>query len=361
MLLAHQDGPRLNVAVVGCGGHAYRSILPCFDYLPLTLVACVDPQIERARACARQFGGQRAAASLAEALAPGDVQGVLLVVGPRQHPDLACEALAAGLHVWLEKPPAQDAAGVQRMIEAQRAAAARAAGPGPAVVVGFKKAFMPVTRRMKKFLAEPRFGAIQSILARFPMDVPPDGSAVLAERRFTNWLGNGIHPLSTMIELGGRPRSVVVHRAGAGGGFVVLQFASGAVGCLHLAEGSARSVPFERYEVICEHGHMVNENNARLIVAPPGYRADYGLADDFTAPADDPAQAAMIFEPQHTLSMLENKAIFLQGFVGELDHWATAALGGRAPTLGTLQFALSVMQTYEAALLSDGRPVPMPE
>ncbi|MDQ3815869.1 MAG: Gfo/Idh/MocA family oxidoreductase [Armatimonadota bacterium] len=348
MLLAHEEGPRLKIAVVGCGNHAYRSIFPCFDYLAVDLVAAVDQDLTRAEKYAAHFGARAAYQSLREVIARGEVEAVILVVGPRQHPELACEALAAGLHVWMEKPPATDVAGVERMIAARNASDKN-------VVVGFKKAFMPAMKRMKAFLDRGTFGRLRTIQARFPTDVPFDGPAVLAENRFTDWLGNGVHPLSLLVHLGGRPDSLVVHRSAHGGGFVVLHYPSGAVGNLHLALGQAASGPRERYECVCENGHMVLDNNVRLTVYRPGYPFDYRRGHDFTAGDED--VAALIYEPQYTLSTLENKAIFIQGFFQELDHFVTACLEGTQPENGTLEMARAVMECYEAALLSQGAVV----
>lgn len=352
MLLAHEEGPRLRVALVGCGNHAYRSLLPCFDYLAVDLVAACDTDRARAETFAARYGAEAACASLEEVIARGDIDAVFLAVGPKQHPDLACRALAGGLAVWLEKPPSLDVAGVDRMIAARDAA-------GKPVVVGFKKAFMPALVRLKAFVDSGDFGAIRTIQGRFPMDIPADGARVLAEGRFTNWLGNGVHPLSALVCLGGRPDALVVHRSPLGGGFVVLHYPSGAVGALHLAEGHGRSGPMERYEVVCEKGHLALENNARLLVYRPGYPFDYRGGTDFAA--GDAGVAALIYEPQHTLSTLENKAIFLQGFVGEMEHFVDACLNHVAPTRGTLEFARAVMECYEAGLLSQGRTIRLDE
>lgn len=348
MLLAHEEGKRLKVALVGCGSHAYRSILPCFDYLPVELAAVCDTDIKRAQKYAAHFGAKAAYASLDEVIAKAGAEAVILSVGPKQHPDLACRALAAGLHVWMEKPPSVDVAGVDRMIAARDKV-------GRNVAVGFKKVFMPAVDRMMSFLGDPRFGRVRTIYGHFPMDVPADGPAVLAEGRFTNWLGNGVHPLSLLVYLGGRPDSLVVHRSRYGGGFVTLMYPNGAVGSLHMTEGQSRSGPMERYEVVCEQAHMVLDNNINLTVYRPGYPFDYAKGQDFAAGGED--VAAITYQPQYTLSTLENKAIFLQGFVQELEHFVAACLKGANATRGTLEFARAVMECYEAGLLSQGKDV----
>jgi len=342
---ANEPERRLRIAVVGCGSHAGRSIFPCLDYLPVELVATCDLDAARARDYAARFGARAAYASLEELLGREAPEALLLVVGPRQHPELTCHGLAAGAHVWMEKPPAMDVAGVERMITARDAA-------GKYVAVGFKKVFMPALRRMKALLESGRWGRIRTIQGRYPLDLPADGPAVLAEGRATNWLDNGVHALSAMLALGGRPEGLVAHRSTHGGGFILLFFADGAVGSLHLAQGHSMSGPLERYEVVGEQGHLVLDNNTRLTVYRPGYPFDYRSGTDFTAGGEE--VAALVYEPQHTLSTLENKAIFLQGFASELEHFVSSCLEARPPTLGTLEFARDVMRCYEASLRSQG-------
>ncbi len=54
---------------------------------------------------------------------------------------MACQALDAGLHVWLEKPPAMRAPEVEEMIRHRK---------DGVVVVGFKKAFMPAAFKARE-------------------------------------------------------------------------------------------------------------------------------------------------------------------------------------------------------------------
>lgn len=344
----HEDVRRLKVMVAGCGNHAYRSIFPCFDYLAAEIVAVCDLDLARAQKYAKHFGAGAAYGSLKDALTGSKADAVVLSVGPKQHPDLACEALAAGLHVWMEKPPSVDVAGVERMIAARNKS-------GKQVVVGFKKAFMPVTRRIKEALAGGAFGKMRTISGRFPLGFPEDGPKVLAEAKYTNWLGNGVHPLSFFVHLAGRPEAITAHRAKNGGAFIVMDFPNGATGCLHDAVGHSQSGAMERYEIVCEKGHLVCENNVRLTIHRPGAPFDYGRGYDFTLGGDE--SAAIVYDVQHTLSTLYNKAIFIQGFVQELEHFVACGLENKPPEIGTLEDARAVMECYEAALLSEGKPV----
>ena len=56
----HEYERHLRIALVGCGGHAYRNILPALNYLPIELAATCDVDQTRAERYARTFGAERA-------------------------------------------------------------------------------------------------------------------------------------------------------------------------------------------------------------------------------------------------------------------------------------------------------------
>src|SRR5436309_1164248 len=80
----HEYDKHLRVALAGCGGHAFRNILPALNYLPIDLAATCDIDAARAAHYARTFGAERSFDSFDELLAwaPGaGVEAVLLVLG----------------------------------------------------------------------------------------------------------------------------------------------------------------------------------------------------------------------------------------------------------------------------------------
>ncbi|MBO0879596.1 MAG: Gfo/Idh/MocA family oxidoreductase, partial [Mycobacterium sp.] len=232
----------LRVGLVGVGSHAYRNILPALHHLPVTLSALCDVDDALARRTATEYGGPPVFTDSARMYADVELDAVLLCAGPRQHPDLAVQAFSAGLHVWMEKPPGLRAADVERIL---------AASGDQTCAVGFKKAYMPAVRKARELIELPEFGALRSILAVYPMTIPCDGAGVLARAEFTNWLANGCHPLSLLVELGGPVRSVRTIR-GPGedaSGAVHLEFANGAIGTFFLAGGAPPGYPVERYDL----------------------------------------------------------------------------------------------------------------
>ncbi len=83
----------------------------------------------------------------------GRIDLVCLPVGIASHEPLVAAALAAGADVLVEKPAAGCTAAVDRMIEAERAAAPRR------VFVGFQHVWAPETRQIMQILASGTLGA----------------------------------------------------------------------------------------------------------------------------------------------------------------------------------------------------------
>lgn len=343
---------RLKLAVVGVGSHCYRNILPALHHLPVELVAFCDLDEDVMRRTAREYGVSRCYKESKELYEKEKLDAVAICVGPRQHPALASEAFEAGVHVWMEKPPAMRASEVEELIRAR----------GDRVgMVGFKKAFMPATRKAIELMVEGDYGPVRSVLGVYPMDIPRDGAGTLERGEITNWLANGCHPLSFLLAVGGPVAAVATHRSGKGGGALVLEFESGAVGNLHLADGASASQPVELYAVFGSRGHLTIENGQRVALHR-GIPFKYGRTTSFAPPGED--SGAVVWEPQTMLGTLENKSAFVQGTYEELRVFCELVLGERKARRGRaepscLEFAHHLMEVYEAALLSQGERVPV--
>jgi predicted dehydrogenase len=124
----------LNIGIVGCGNiiAQYLATLPSLE--TLRLVAVADLDVARAEAVAADLPGVRAL-SVQELMDDDEVQLVLNLTIPAAHAQVALQAIAAGKHVYGEKPlaaTAEEAAGVL----AAAAAAGLTVGCAPDTVLG---------------------------------------------------------------------------------------------------------------------------------------------------------------------------------------------------------------------------------
>lgn len=331
---------RVRIGVVGIGSHCYRNILPSLTYLPVELVAIADINQHRTTLVARQYGC-RCYTSAVDMYSAEKLEAVLLCVSAQRHPELAIAAFKAGLHVWMEKPAALRTAYIAPMIVARG---------DLACVVGYKKAFMPATRKAIELLADQENVPLRSLLGVYPCSLPEDGPAALATEANTEWLANGCHPLSMLLILAGPAVSVAVHKTLHGGGVCILRHKNGALSNLHLAKGVPMSQPFERYLIVCGN-HSIEIENTRRITYQRGIPFAYESVTSFVAPGLN--HGAVVWEAQDGLNTLENKAVVTQGIVGGLDHFVTSVLNRTPPTICTLEFAQHLSAVWEAVQLSD--------
>lgn len=94
----------ISLAQVGCG-YWGPNLLRNFNALPGCRVAwLVEPDPARQKFAQAVVPGIRVTSSLAEVLAATDVDGVVIATPAATHFDLAMQSLAAGKHVFVEKP-----------------------------------------------------------------------------------------------------------------------------------------------------------------------------------------------------------------------------------------------------------------
>jgi predicted dehydrogenase len=131
--MAEPAGP-VGVAVVGCGtiSHEYLRNLTAFP--DVRVLVCADLDIGRAKAQADRYGVP-AATPAAEAIAHPDVELVVNLTVPAAHAAVGGQAVAAGKHVWIEKPLALDPEAGAGLLAAAARAGVRV-GCAPDTVLG---------------------------------------------------------------------------------------------------------------------------------------------------------------------------------------------------------------------------------
>jgi predicted dehydrogenase len=110
----------LGVGLVGCGkiSGIYLRNAPRLD--GVRIVACTDVDAARAEATAREHGLDACARD--ELLRHDQVDVVLCLTPPDHHADVALEAIAAGKHVYTEKPLATSVEAAREVLDAAEAA-----------------------------------------------------------------------------------------------------------------------------------------------------------------------------------------------------------------------------------------------
>ncbi|MBN2449540.1 MAG: Gfo/Idh/MocA family oxidoreductase [Lentisphaeria bacterium] len=360
-----RDEAAIRVGFIGCGSHSFRNIYPTFPFCPVRLEAVCDLDRAKAEAFAGTFGAGRVYADHRHMLADGDLDAVFIVtnydaLGRPRFPLLALDCLAAGCHVWMEKPPAASCREIEEM-----QAAARSAGRN--VMVGLKKMFFPANEKAAELMGRPEFGQAHLLLLQYPQSIPTvaDLERYRAGRErvpaAVSFLDHLCHPASLMVYLLGMPRTLCYERSPRGAGNATFTFPSGAVCAMALTGGAPRNGGMEHTTIVGEGGHrIVVENNIRVCFhrdPPAGPGQGYGNTPSFYTGA--PGQTAALWEPEFSLGQLYNKGLFLLGYWGEVNEFARSILEGRPPAKGTLEQAWQVTRIFEAFAEGPGKTVPL--
>ena len=127
-------GGPVGVAVIGAGNISAQYLKNLTRFPDLRVVAIADLDAARAAAAAAEYGVP-ASGSLAEVLARPEVELVVNLTIPAAHAEVALAALAAGKHVYGEKPLALDPASA-RAVLAEAGARGLRVGNAPDTFLG---------------------------------------------------------------------------------------------------------------------------------------------------------------------------------------------------------------------------------
>ncbi|MFJ5921188.1 Gfo/Idh/MocA family oxidoreductase [Kitasatospora sp. NPDC092948] len=333
----------IRCAFIGAGGHSYRNVYPSFQYAPVDLRAICDLDGDRAAKYARIFGAAHAYTDHREMLERERPTAVFIVTaydpdGRLQAVDLALDCLAAGAHVWMEKPTATSSAEVELLQDAARRA-------GRVVVTGMKTVFSPAMTRVKEIVSGAEFGGPSSISVRYPLSMPAfERRTDLVEM---NWFLDCIfHPAAVLLHLMG-PLDRISHEweERTGASVTVMRFESGAIGTMHLTAGESPSSPSSRVEVIGDNANVLVENGNSVTYYRPTPPRAYGRTGSYLVPTES---APLHWEPEYTYGQLYNKNLFYLGYVDEIRYFCDCVLNGTSPELGSLDQAFHILQLFEA-------------
>jgi myo-inositol 2-dehydrogenase/D-chiro-inositol 1-dehydrogenase len=172
----------IRVGVIGCGVIAYWVHLRILRNLPgSTLAAASDPD-PQARARAQKLVRVPIVESSADLLARDDIDAVVICAPTHLHAALATSALAAGKHVFLEKPIATTAEDSRRAVEAAESSDVTA-------MVGFNRRLHPLFEQARAMIAAGDIGRIRAAQTVFCEPMPVSEMAPWRRSRAT---GGGV-------------------------------------------------------------------------------------------------------------------------------------------------------------------------
>jgi predicted dehydrogenase/threonine dehydrogenase-like Zn-dependent dehydrogenase len=257
---------------IGAGNYASRMLIPAFKQAGAQFHTIVTAGGISGVIHGDKAGFAHASTDTSAMLADPAINTVAIVTRHDSHAGFVTQALAAGKHVFVEKPLAIDTASLNSVQQAYEAA--QASGNGPQLMVGFNRRFAPQVQKMHTLLQsvrEPKSFIMTMNAGDIPADHWTQDIAVGGGRI----IGEACHFIDLMRFLAGSPIvSVQARRMGDASGVAItedkasitLGFADGSFGTiLYLANGAA-SFPKERVEVFAA-GRVLQLDNFRKLSA----------------------------------------------------------------------------------------------
>jgi predicted dehydrogenase/NADPH:quinone reductase-like Zn-dependent oxidoreductase len=268
------------VGLIGAGAFARSVLLPALGRTGARLAYVANREAVAARDAAQRFGAEHAVTDHRPILDDPRVDAVLVTTRHDRHAALVCEALAAGKHVFVEKPLALDEE------ELERVRAALAAADGRQLVVGYNRRFSPHSVALRRALAG-RAGPLCLSLTVNAGEIPRDHWIHDPQRGGGRIVGEGCHFLDLLAWIADSPIATVSAAVAAPGApredhmAIALTFADGSVGALQYFANGARAYAKETLEVFSD-GRVLRLENFRRTRAfgASGFRTVCTLRQD---------------------------------------------------------------------------------
>jgi predicted dehydrogenase len=216
----------VNVGQAGLG-HWGKNLVRNFDELADLTWICDSDEARRAEFGAR-YPNARVTASFEEMLADDDLQAVVIATPVPTHHPLAKQALEAGKHVFVEKPPAMRAAEMEELV-------GLAEERGRVLMPGHLLLYHPGVQKLKELVDSGQLGDVLCVYGN------RQNLGIIRTNENALW-SLGVHDLSVILYLIGEQPSQAVANGNAflNAGvedvvFCYLQFPSGKIAHMHLS------------------------------------------------------------------------------------------------------------------------------
>lgn len=248
-----------SIAFIGAGNYAGRVLIPAFKAAGAYLRIVVTTGGIGGTHYGRK-GGFHQASTDTSAVFTGNDDAVVIATRHDSHADYVVQSLAAGKHVFVEKPLALTENDLDRIQHALSQATDRI------LMVGFNRRFAPHTVRMKELLdsMEAPKAFIMTVNAGA---IPADHWTQDPEIGGGRIVGEACHFIDLLRHLAGETieaYDITALSDSNDSATISLRFHDGSIGTIHYLANGHKAVPKERLEVFCS-GRILRLENFRTL------------------------------------------------------------------------------------------------
>ena len=279
------------IAFVGAGGFTTRMLLPLLPKQNVTLDTIVSSTGVSAAHAAKKFGFASAESDSSLVWNNRDINTVFITTPHNSHAKLVCDALAAGKHVFVEKPLALTHDELNQVVEKIENA------PKQLLMIGFNRRFSPHTQKIKKWLAGTP-GPKGIVITMNAGAIPANHWTQNLEVGGGRINGEACHLIDLARYLADAPiLSTSVNTMVSGDGSlgdcvaINLSFEDGSIATIHYLANGSKDFPKERFEVFAGGKVAVCDNfrSSRLVGSKEKFKTrgqDKGHAAELKAFVD---------------------------------------------------------------------------
>jgi len=282
---------KIRVAMIGAGTHATNGLFPSLNYISnIERVAVCDLKIDLAKNNARKFGFEGYYEDFEKMLRNEKIDGVIVCVNAKVHPQIVKKCLKSGVDVFVEKPASLTPEESLEMWELSKKT-------GKIVMVDHQKRRATAYLKAMEIIKKEEFGEVVMIESK--------QHGYSYDSLFNCLMELQIHNIDLLRAFGGEivkvkaaQKKIAYNRAAIA---LLMEFENGVIGTTHIGTEGNRGAYCERLEVIGSNGRGVFVENA--------HRLTYYNEND-----------AYIWEPDwmpHT----RNDSLVLNGYAGNIKHF----------------------------------------
>ncbi len=261
-----KEHSEVRIGVIGAGNFASATLLPALKGSNAQLCTIASAGGTSAAIAARKYGFAQATSDYRNILEDPAINTVLITTRHNSHARMVVEALAAGKHVFVEKPLAltrQELESIRRAVES---------APTQQLLVGFNRRFAPLAVALKQRVSS-RSEPLSMVYTVNAGEIPTDhwvhdpavgGGRIIGEAchfiDFLTWLADcpivGVEARSM-----GRSAGLSIAQDKMS---ILLDFADGSTGVVHYLANGSKQFPKERVEVFSQ-GRVLQLDNFRKL------------------------------------------------------------------------------------------------
>ncbi|MCL4503944.1 MAG: Gfo/Idh/MocA family oxidoreductase [Deltaproteobacteria bacterium] len=261
------------IGLIGGGMFTKNILLPALKKVPeLHLAGAATTTGVTAQHLAKKFGFAYATTDYREILQDQAIGSVIITTRHNSHASLVLEALAAGKHVFVEKPLCLSVEELEEI--------SAAFDGSRLLMVGFNRRFAPLAQQVKAMVA----GRTTPLMMTYRVNagyIPADHWVHDPEAGGGRLLGEVCHFIDFLHYMSGSEASAVrvANIAGAAGKYrpddnlsITLTFKDGSVGAILYTAKGPKAFSRERFEVFCEDSAAVIEDFRQAQIIQSGRR-----------------------------------------------------------------------------------------